>query len=168
MVKSTDKILAESHLLDTIMRLRYNDTRPHRSDKALFSYGAIAKYLGINLKIISKIAQQYFRHQENRSNTKPNITQEHIDYLTSDEYFEANTTKSLSDRVIDFNNNTDFDVHINVYYLRKIYREAKIKKKRIVKMPGNPTKFPIEVTTEMLKNIQHELIVADLKRLTIY
>ena len=69
----------------------------------------------------------------------------------------------MADRVIDFNNNPDFDVNINVYYLRKIYREAKIKRKRLVKMPGNPKKFPIEKTTEMLKSIQHELIVADLK-----
>ena len=56
MVKSSDKILAENQLLDTIMRLRYNNLRPLRSDTALFSYGAIAKYLKINRSYIDKIA----------------------------------------------------------------------------------------------------------------
>ena len=57
---------------------------------------------------------------------------------------------------------------LSVYKLRKIYREHGIKWKKVVKMPGNPKKFTDDLKLDLLKDLQHNLVVANLKGMDIY
>ena len=61
--------------------------------------------------------------------------------MISKEYLEANASKSIQQRVNEINLEWDLIKPITLYDLRKLYYTHKIKKKKLIKSPGNPKKY---------------------------
>ena len=74
----------------------------------------------------------------------------------------------MRQRSAEFNSEFNPAKLMNQYYLRKLYKQLNIKKKKLIKIPANPKKYTPEVLKELLQTMQHELIIADLKKQIVY
>ena len=148
---------------ETVKFLRWRRLRPCEAHETYMTYKSIAKFINRSTTHVQQLCQKMIASSKTQDKptrmltrkikkqkqetpiTKHHFTDAQRDYLLRPETMLKYCGMSLQERCMDFRRQYP-DGYITIYKLRKLYKEAKVRKKylRMTKLPDEPKMREIE------------------------